>query len=214
MIHVNGTMALTPTVGAALPGDEKDLVLQAQSGDADAREELAVSHRRSAYLLALQMTGNPDDALDVAQDAMLKFFSTLGRFDPTRPVKPWLLTIVRNQVRDLWRRRKIRVAESLDAEEDGLSREIVDPAANPERDASRSELRARIWRALAKLEPAKREILVLRDYHDLTYNEISEVSSIPLGTVMSRLHRARRELAELLRAMDGPEARKSGGGDA
>lgn len=203
-------MALSPTVGPVPSPTEGDLVIRAQSGHADAREELARSHRKSAYLLALHMMGNPDDALDVTQEAMLKFFSTLSRFDPSRPVKPWLLTIVRNQVRDLWRRRKVRYAESLDGDENGLTREIVDPRSNPEQDAQKRELRRRIWSALAALEPGKREILVLRDYQDLSYSEISQVLGVPLGTVMSRLHRARKELREVLTAGDDFPAESAG----
>jgi RNA polymerase sigma factor (sigma-70 family) len=76
------------------------------SGDLDARETLAQRYRQPAYLLTLQMLSNRDDAMDVAQDAMLRFFTTLGSFDSERRVQPWLFTIVRNQVRDLWRRRQ------------------------------------------------------------------------------------------------------------
>ena len=90
----------------ALPqgaADEVALVQGAQAGHQNAREELARRYRRPAYLLALQMVGDRDDALDIAQDAPLRFFESLGRFQSDRPIRPWLLTIVRNRVRDLWR---------------------------------------------------------------------------------------------------------------
>ena len=97
---------------AALPGDaggsDQELVDQARAGLDEARETLAKRHRQAAYLLALQMLGNRDDAMDVAQDAMLRFFTSLSRFDRERRVQPWLLAIVRNLVRDLWRPRKRR----------------------------------------------------------------------------------------------------------
>lgn len=181
---------------AALGTIETELVLQAKSGVAEAREELARRYREPAYLLGLQLTGNREDALDVAQDALMRFFATLDRFQEERPVRPYLLRIVRNRVMDLWRRRRIRRAESLDAGE--LPRQIVDDRPGPEESTRRDELRRRVWRAVAELAPAKREILVLRDYHDLTYAEIAKVLGIPIGTVMSRLHAARKALREIL----------------
>ncbi len=181
---------------------ERQLVEQARAGQAQACETLAEHHRRDAYLLALQLLGNRDDALDVAQDAMLRFFHTLHRFDAARPVRPWLLRIVRNRVHDLWRRRQRRRAESLD---DALSSQLLEPVAgteDPEAAAQRAELRRQLWRALARLPEAKREILVLRDFHDLSYAEIARVLGIPMGTVMSRLHAARQCLRQELQGDD------------
>jgi RNA polymerase sigma-70 factor (ECF subfamily) len=155
----------------------------------------------------LQLLGNREDALDVTQDAMLRLLSTLHRFDTGRPVRPWLYQIVRNRVIDLFRRRKVRRHESLDAVDDeGCPRyEVVDPNVDLDRDVDRVKLRARIWKALAKLSPAHREILVLRDYQDLAYAEIADLLEIPLGTVMSRLHSARKSLRKVLLAEDGGE---------
>jgi RNA polymerase sigma-70 factor (ECF subfamily) len=131
---------------------------------------------------------------------MLRFFTTLDRFDASRPVKPWLFQIVRNRVHDLHRRRRVRRHDSIDeVDEDGLSIELVDEDVDPERDASRTELRRHVWQALSQLSAAHREILVLRDYHDLAYAEIAETLEIPIGTVMSRLHAARKRLREVVR---------------
>jgi RNA polymerase sigma-70 factor (ECF subfamily) len=199
-------MAMTAPA-AALGSIDTELVVQARSGVAAAREELARRYREPAYLLGLQLTGNREDALDVAQDALLRFFATLDRFEAERPVRPYLLRIVRNRVMDLWRRRRLRRAESLDDGE--LPRQIVDERPGPEETARRAELRQRIWRAVSSLAPAKREILVLRDYHDLAYAEIAKVLDIPIGTVMSRLHAARKALREVLVADGlGPRGRE------
>lgn len=178
---------------------------RARSGDDDAREELARRYRRPAYLLALQLMGNPDDALDVAQDALLRFFTRLDRFKPGRPIKPWLLAIVRNRARDLMRRRRVRRSEPLPEDSPTYRPELIDPASSPEDDYRRHELRAKVWRALVEMPPAQREILVLRDYQDLAYAEIAEVLDIPIGTVMSRLHRARASLRSLLCDDYGPD---------
>ncbi len=179
--------------------DDGDLVVRALAGDDAAKETLARLHRKSAYLLALQLLGNPDDALDVAQDAMLRFFTTLHRFDARRPVRPWLFQIVRNRVHDLRRRRRVRKHDSIDdVSDDGRKFELTDLRADVEGDAQRSQLRRALWSALGELTEPQREILVLRDYQDLSYAEIAQTLRIPIGTVMSRLHGARKRLRQVL----------------
>jgi len=189
--------ALVPTVAsvgrATAPSDDELLTL-ASSGRADAREELARRHRGSAYLLALQLLGNRDDALDVAQEALLRFFASLGRISPGRAVRPWLLAIVRNQARDFWRRKRVRRAESIEANPDGLLSQMADSAPDPEEAVHRMELRRRVWRAIAALSEDHREIVVLRDFHGLSYDDLARALGIKVGTVMSRLHAARQQL--------------------
>ena len=176
-----------------------DLVRRARSGDRAAQEKLAQRYRRSMYILALQLMGNHDDAMDVVQDALVRFFTTIKRFDLGRPLKPWLYQIVRNRAVDLHRRRKVRRHESLDVEdEDGRTFQIRDEAADPEGDLAETQLRTRIWQAIQKMSAKQREILVLRDYQDLSYNEIADTLNIPIGTVMSRLHGARKRLRAIL----------------
>jgi RNA polymerase sigma-70 factor (ECF subfamily) len=184
---------------AITPPSEAQTVLLAQRGEAAALDELARSCRQQAYVFALQLIGHPDDALDVAQDAMLRFFRSLERFDPSRPVRPWLLRIVRNLVRDRARRQRIRRTESLEPAEDALRFEPSDAAPDPEARASRRELQAMVWKCLQEIPQRYREVLVLRDYQDLSYAEIATTLKIPRGTVMSRLHRARRLLHEVVR---------------
>lgn len=194
-------MPLSPALEPVGNRSEAELVRLARAGDAAAREELAERHRDSAFFLALQLLGNRDDALDVAQDAMLRFFKHLNRFDAGRPVRPWLFQIVRNRVLDLFRRRKVRKHDSIEASQDDDDRaelQLVDESVNLERDAARSQLQKRILLALEDLSQAQREIIVLRDYQDLAYSEIAETLKIPIGTVMSRLHGARKRLRKIL----------------
>ncbi len=185
-----------PQRHSATPADVTEVVGRAQAGDVGALESLAAHFRRPAYLLALQLVGNPEDALDVAQDSMLRFFDTLHRFDRRRPVLPWLLTIVRNRARDLLRRRRVRKTEPLDAVVEGPW--LTDQRRNPELEAQRRELQRKIWLALTRLAPPRREIVALRDFQGLSYAEIAQVLDIPVGTVMSRLHTARKELRRAL----------------
>lgn len=188
---------------AALAADlpvESHMVVLAQRGETAALDELARSCRQQAYVFALQLIGNPDDALDVAQDAMVRFFRSLGRFDSTRPVRPWLLRIVRNLVRDRARRNRIRRTESLEpADDDALRLEPRDENPDPEALSVRRELQQLVWACLQELPTSYREVLVLRDYQDFAYADIASTLNIPRGTVMSRLHRARRLLHDLVR---------------
>lgn len=181
-----------------------DLVTRARRGDRAAADELARSYVQPAYVLALQLLGHPEDARDAAQDALMRFFARLDRIDPERPIRPWLFAIVRNAARDLGRRRAVRRSDSLDLAREEFGADVIDEAADPEADSRRGELRRDVWRALGRLTDKEREILVLRDYQDLSYAEIAQILAIPVGTVMSRLHRARRALRGLLAAEYGP----------
>lgn len=208
---------MTSTIGVAMskeiPSPDRALLASVRGGDRGAREVLAQRVGTSAYVFALQLTGGSETAHDVAQDSVLRFFQHIDRFDADRPLEPWLYQIVRNRVRDLSRRNRLRHHESLDVWLEGGRIEAADPTADPAGEAERRELRQQVWRAMSELTQAHREIIVLRDYHDLSYREIAEVLSIPQGTVMSRLHAARKSLREVIVAAgdsfpDQPPARR------
>ena len=177
-------------------GVEPALLRRVRAGDADAREDLARRSGAAAYRLALQLLGDREQARDVAQDAVMRFFATLGRMDPERPIAPWLLRIVRNRVIDLRRRARARGGEPASASSLEDAEEPRDAAPGPAERSERRELQRVVWACLARLDPSHREILVLRDYQDLSYRDIASVLDIPVGTVMSRLHAARRRLRE------------------
>lgn len=192
-------------------GDGTALVASARAGDNAAREELAKLCLGSAYRLAFQLLGRRDEARDVAQDALLRFFSHLDRIDAGRPPLPWLCAIVRNRVRDGFRRGRVRSGvESLEALPGERLMSLADKGPGPERRAAGRERQAQLWNAVLRLSSEHREIVVLRDYQDLTYAEIASVLGIPRGTVMSRLHRARRRLATELAAGRPPGADAAG----
>jgi RNA polymerase sigma-70 factor (ECF subfamily) len=191
------TAASSPLTLAPARPDDTATILRAQRGEREAVDELAHSCRRQAYLLALQLTGDPEEAKDIAQDAMVRFFGSLSRFDAARPVRPWLLRIVRNLIHDRYRRRKVRrTTGPLDPGPDSVVLDPPDPSPGPEESASRHEMRLLVWAALQDLSPKHREIIALRDYQDLSYEEIATALAVPRGTVMSRLHRARMQLRE------------------
>lgn len=144
-----------------------------------------------AHALAIQILGNAEDAKDAVQDA---FATVLGRpnaYDSARgPLRTWFLRLVRNRCIDMLRMRR---AEGIPADE------VVDSAQGPEVAAEVSERNAALTAALQSLESEQRQIIILRDYLDLSYAEISDVLDVPAGTVMSRLHRARIALGKVYR---------------
>jgi RNA polymerase sigma-70 factor (ECF subfamily) len=144
-----------------------------------------------AHALAIQLLGDTHDAQDAVHDAFATALGNPGAYDAGKgPLKPWFLRVVRNRCIDMLRRRRVPSARSVD--------ELVSPAKTPEEAVAASQDSSRVARALASLPAERREIIVLRDYLDLSYAEIAGVLDIAPGTVMSRLHRARLALKEAL----------------
>ena len=156
----------------------------------DMREQLA-QMGNGAHALATQLLGNSDEAADAVHDAIAKVLGRPGSYDPRKgSLAPWFMRLVRNHCIDLLRRRR---AEPLEPET------LKSASPGPEAVAEAAQRDAAIRSALAALTPDRREIIVLRDYMDLSYAEIASVLDLAPGTVMSRLHRARMELKETLR---------------
>ena len=148
----------------------------------------------SGHALAMNLLGNTAEAADVLQDAVATALRVRS-FDRSRGTfKAWFLAIVRNRCLDILREHQRH--QLVDVESVELP---VEEADGPEAIATRDELAAVVKRELAKLAPAHREILILREFLDLGYAEIGKVLDVPTGTVMSRLHRARSALADRVR---------------
>lgn len=145
--------------------------------------------RAAAYAYAI--VGNREDAEDALQEAALKAYRSLDRYDPSRPFKGWWLAILRNCCRDLLRRRQARPATAA-----------IDQADPPQDRPQSAEPDDELSRALGQLSPPHREILELRYFGDCSYRDIAAALGIPQGTVMSRLHAARQALAAAYRKDD------------
>lgn len=163
-------------------------------------ERLALPHLDAAYNLARWLTRNDEDARDVVQDAAVRALRYFSSFRGEEP-RPWLLQIVRNTCMDWLRQNRPGELEPLD-DFDEDERAAIEPHApsgdEPDVLASRHDDSTRINRALAALAPAFREAIVLRELEDLSYREIAGVTGVPVGTVMSRLSRARSLLRQAL----------------
>jgi RNA polymerase sigma-70 factor (ECF subfamily) len=142
------------------------------------------------------MLGNLEDARDALQNAFIKTFEALARFDLKRPFGPWFFQILRNQCRDQLRSRKARFR--LEALDERLELKPADPESGPVRLRERAQAREIVWEALEKIGEEHREILVLKELQGFRYSEIAAILNIPEGTVASRLYHARRALKEAL----------------
>ena len=179
--------------------EERDFLLRAQKGDAAAFEALVRAHEATVYHLALRQLGSREDAEDAAQEVFLKAYTSLKscRGDSKRSV--WLYRITSNVCTDMLRRRRETVSLSQENEEgEPLELELPDERFDPAALAERKDLRERIGTALKSLPPDAREILLLRELGGQSYDEIAATLDIDLGTVKSRIFRARKKLCALL----------------
>jgi len=180
------------------PVEVRALVRAAAAGDTAAFRRLVELHMRAVYGLGLSILGDPDDADDVAQETFVRAWIALDRYDERFAFYTWLRTIATRlalNVRAKRRRRRTEGGESFDA----ASETVADPGADPATNAAVAELRGRLEAALAQLPAEQRAVLVLRGQEGMSYAEIAAALEVPVGTVMSRLARARERLRGLLR---------------
>ena len=179
-----------------------DLLKQAADGDIAAFEALISQYEKLIYNIAWRIMGNGEDAKDMAQEAIIKIYRNLAACKGLGLFKAWVAKITHNTCMDELRRRKGRVAESYDAMiepgDTAVERQIADEAEGPEAALLRKELAGTIGDALNKLSDEHRALLVLRDVQGLTYEEISEITGTPMGTVKSRISRGRAGLKRIL----------------
>lgn len=179
--------------------EETALLRRARSGDGAAFEEIVRIHEKTVYHLALRQLGSREDAEDAAQEVFLKAYTALGSFRGESRLSVWLYRITNNVCVDMLRRR--REAVSLSAvNEDGepLELELPDERFDPAALAERKDLREQVAAALRLLPPDAQEILLLRELGGQSYDEIAETLDLDLGTVKSRIFRARKKLCTLL----------------
>lgn len=185
--------------GRLLPDVERELLKKCLAGDARFFEPVVRAYERPAMRVALGMMGNPDDARDALQEAFVKAWQSLPRFDIKRPFGPWFFQILRNQCRDRLRGRQARFR--LEALDERLELRPADPEKGPERRRQRRAARELLWQALEVLPEDHREILVLKELEGFRYAEIAGILEIPEGTVASRLFHARKALHGALEGM-------------
>lgn len=179
------------------PRSDAELVTAARRGDGDAFSELVVRHQDRVMNLVMKFVHNPTVAEDVSQRVFINAFTRLKEFKGDAAFTTWIYRIAFNESISTLRYEGRRKAASIYSDEDGL---IAEPAAphDPSQHLEREEARSILQKALKRIDPEDRKILLLREMEEMSYEEISGILGIPVGTVRSRLHRAREALREVL----------------
>lgn len=184
----------------------------ALGGSEEAFRRLVERFQRPVFTLVVRMVGDPAAAEDLAQETFLKAFRRLATYDPERKFSSWLFKIAHNTTLDHLRRRGPESVPLERTDDDpegggGLAAVLADDSLrSPEAAAQRGDLAAALGAAVGALRPEYREIVLLRYQEGMAYQDIAEVSGLPLGTVKTHLHRARKELMAALGAAGwGPE---------
>lgn len=187
---------------------DEQLVQQFLAGDEKAFEDIVIRYEQKVYQMAYRLCGNADDAGDLAQEAFLKVYRYLSQWRGQAAFSTWLYRIVTNTFLDEMRKRKRRpaVVVSLDSniatDEGEIVREFPSSEAGPEEEYLRRELQQVVLQALASLAEDYRIVLTLRDIQGHTYEEIAEITELNLGTVKSRISRARTALRKKIVEME------------
>ncbi len=179
------------------------LIRRAVKGDEQAFEKLMLTHEKNVYNLCYRMAGNPDDALDLSQEAFLKAWRALSTYQFDAAFSTWLYRLTTNVCLDFLRKRNRQAHSSLtmeDENEEPREYSIPDPAPGPEEQAVSSWQQEAVNAAMQRLPEDYRLVLQLRVVEDLPYEQIADIMQIPVGTVKSRLSRARLQLKKLLEA--------------
>lgn len=184
------------------PSDDRQLIERCRSGDREAFDELVRRYEKQAYNLAYRLSGNYDDASDVVVEAFVRVFQGLHTFRGEANFGTWLHRVVVNTFLDIRKRSKgrqnVSLEEQIEMDGDTLTRQIEDTSPGPEELVEQEERDEVLQRAISQLSPERRILIVLYHFENLSYEEIAQMLNLPVGTVKSRLNRARLALREIL----------------
>ncbi len=189
---------MTMRAAKAQSGDDVELVQRMRVGDADALRSIVERYQDRIFALIFGIVRDRHEVEDVAQEVFLKVFRRIHAFDGRSRFYTWLYRVAANSAKDHVKKRSRRPSVALD-DNAGIPSMLRSPAEN----AERSELRLAVRAAINTLPGRYREVLTLREIEGLTYNEIAAILRVSMGTVESRLHRARARLKQVL--IDDPE---------
>ena len=181
--------------------EDRKLIERARQGDERAYRALVKKYERPVFNICLRMMRDRDAAEDLAQDAFIKVFSMLERYNPTYAFSSWLFKITSNLCIDSMRKRRIDTLpmdEPIRSERGEFKRQYAAPEDTPEKIVVTDERMKMLTDAIDLLPPHYRIMIVLRHQEDLSYEEIAETLEVPLGTVKARIHRAREMLKRRL----------------
>ena len=193
-------MAIAGTASAQFnSATDVELIRTAVAGREAAFEQLVVRYQRPIAAYVYRMVGDYDAALDLTQEVFIKVYNSLARYRSEFKFSTWIYKIAHNAAIDHLRRYAVREQAVIDGFETERSEMLLENRRlSPEQESERQERRSEIESIVHLLAPAYRELIALRHSHDLSYEEIAEVTGLPLGTVKNRLFRAREAMRDLL----------------
>jgi RNA polymerase sigma-70 factor (ECF subfamily) len=180
--------------------DLNAIVRECLEGRQGAWETLMNTYAKRVFNMAYQFSGSRQEAEDMTQEIFLKLYGSLAKFDFQRNFTAWLLTLAKNHLIDEYRKTKWERTQRDEFDERVLPQASV---SGPEESLARKEIRALIWEGLNHLSSEMRMAVILRDLQGRTYEEMAEILGLPLGTVKSRVNRARIALVEVLKEKKG-----------
>ena len=197
--------------------DETILIQKSQRGDMDAFEQLLLRYEKKVYTIAYKYMGNAEDASDLAQEALIKAYQSIGTFRGESSFGTWIGRITANKCLDELRKRKklqtTSLDEELELEEGSVQKEIVSERDTPEQHTIRQETVHYVQQKLQQMKEEYRLVLVLRELEGHSYEDIADMLNCSLGTVKSRISRARNYLKELVLADQHKEGSQNGAGN-
>lgn len=176
--------------------DDAQLMTAVQRGDPAAFRILVEKYKRRAYFLAVKLVGDSADASDLSQEAFIRVYNARRRYDRDRPFFSWFYAILSNLAKNHLRKRSVR--SEYAAQMRSAADQALDERGAPDCIVEADETRRALWAAIEKLSFDHREIIILRHFEDMPYEDIAKLLGIPVGSVMSRLYYARKKLRELL----------------
>ncbi|MBS1716401.1 MAG: sigma-70 family RNA polymerase sigma factor [Armatimonadetes bacterium] len=178
------------------------LVERARRGDRSALDELIMAYEAKAYQYAYRLTRNSEEASDVVADAFVRVFNALGNFKGQSSFNTWLYRIITNCYLDIKKKERNRptlsIETALTTADGEITREIEDPSRDPYEETERNSREARVQDAVAQLPEYQRAMIVMYHSENMSYEEIAAALDLPIGTVKSRLNRARLSIRDLL----------------
>ena len=181
--------------------EDQQAIIDCQMGKSESYRVLVDKYKVRAYHAALIFTGNKEDAMDLSQEAFFRAYRSSKTFEKGKKFYTWLYQILKNLCINHLQRKKKKSPVLTDVEEYAGPDLYFSPDGRPDEIFEEHEMRDILWAGLNKLKKDEREIIILKEFNELSYREISEVVDIPIGSVMSRLYYARQRLGILLEEM-------------
>ena len=174
-----------------MSSSDKILIERSQNGDVKAFEELISGHEKRIYNIAYRLTGNYHDASDMAQETIIKIYKSISKYRGDAAFTTWIYRITVNTCMDELNRRKRKKESFYDIEEGEVFNEIADYSMNPENIIEQERIKQYLENLILALNPEYRIVMVLREHSGFSYQEIADYLNISIGTVKSRINRAR-----------------------